>query len=234
MKSNEFEKQIEDEKVEGWKVKKDGDERVILIKPNYGSLGEHILIALLTLWWTLGVGNVIWAAYRYLTNSAEKIIRDEQATVDHPETTVCQSCGKPVKEISERCPHCGFQDQQTKPNDLLNSTSSKAEKHDPSQYETTVSDSWWYGIAGGTILWIFMFMISGSLGGSLGTFGALLFFVAWIGVPLSAYFDMQYIRANSRWNPSTIVWMIALAVWFVNIIVGAAYLYRRHGVLGEP
>lgn len=45
MKSKHFERKIEDDKVEGWKVKEDDDELVVLIKPNYGSFGEHVLIA---------------------------------------------------------------------------------------------------------------------------------------------------------------------------------------------
>ena len=80
MKSEHFERKIEDEKVEGWKVKEDGDERVVLIKPDYGSFGEHVLIALLTLWWTVGLGNVTWAAYRYFKSSDKKVVRDQQAT----------------------------------------------------------------------------------------------------------------------------------------------------------
>lgn len=79
MKSDAFQRRIEDEKVEGWKVKTDGDEKVVMMKPNYGSLGGHLLIALLTVWWTLGVGNAAYAAYKYFKGSPQKVVRDEQS-----------------------------------------------------------------------------------------------------------------------------------------------------------
>jgi hypothetical protein len=79
MKSDRFQRRLEDEQVEGWKIKEDGDERVVMHKPNYGSLGGHILIALLTVWWTLGIGNAIYAAYKYFGDSPTKVVRDELA-----------------------------------------------------------------------------------------------------------------------------------------------------------
>lgn len=77
MKSNNFSRLIEDEKVEGWKVKEDGDNRVVMYKPNYGTLGGHAIIALLTVWWTLGIGNALYAAYKYFSHSDNKVVRDE-------------------------------------------------------------------------------------------------------------------------------------------------------------
>lgn len=88
MKSDHFRRRIEDEKVEGWKVKEDGDARVVMMKPNYGRLGAHILIALLTLWWTAGIGNAIYAAYCYFGKSDKKVVRDEQALDQPGEQTV--------------------------------------------------------------------------------------------------------------------------------------------------
>lgn len=76
MKSDQFERVVEDEKVEGWQIKEDGDERVVMVKRKYGTLGAHALIALLTIWWTLGLGNVTYAAYKYFADSDEKVVRD--------------------------------------------------------------------------------------------------------------------------------------------------------------
>lgn len=143
----------------------------------------------------------------------------------------CRSCGEPIKEQAEICPHCGVRNQKSQSDTSTRTSSSKI--HDPSQYETTVSDSWWYGVAGGTALWILTILLSGVLD-SLGAFGGLLLIAAWIGMPVSAYFDMQYIRANGNWNPNTIIWVVVLSVWLINIIAGLAYLYRRHDILGEP
>ena len=79
MKSESFRRKIEDETIEGWQIKEDGDERVIMHKPNYGSLGAHILVLLLTIWVTFGLGNVAYAAYCYFAKSPKKVVRDEQA-----------------------------------------------------------------------------------------------------------------------------------------------------------
>lgn len=87
MKSNNFQRLIDDEKVEGWKVKEDGDARVVMYKPNYGSLGGHALIALLTIWWTLGIGNLLYAAYKYFAHSDKKVVRDEAAPSETTHST---------------------------------------------------------------------------------------------------------------------------------------------------
>jgi predicted RNA-binding Zn-ribbon protein involved in translation (DUF1610 family) len=139
----------------------------------------------------------------------------------------CRSCGEAIKKEAEICPNCGVRNKQA--------TSDKSSTtHDPSQYEATVSDTWWYGVAGGTGLWILAFILAGTAGDSLGAFGGFLVLAAWVGLPIAAYFDIQYVRANAEWNPNTVIWVILLAVWVVNIIAGCVYLYRRHEVLGKP
>lgn len=77
MKSDNFQRRVDDEKVEGWRVKTDGDERVVMRKPDYGSLGGHVIVAILT-FWTVGFGNACYAGYKYFT-SPEKVVRDEEA-----------------------------------------------------------------------------------------------------------------------------------------------------------
>lgn len=144
----------------------------------------------------------------------------------------CRSCGEAIKQKAEICPHCGVRNNNTNSN--IQKSTTRATTHDPSQYETTVADSWWYGVAGGTALWALVFVLAAGAGDSIGAFGGLLALVAWVGLPLAAYFDMQYVRANSKWNPNTIFWVIFLAIWLVNIVAGGVYLYRRREVLGEP
>lgn len=147
----------------------------------------------------------------------------------------CRSCGEPIKEKAEICPHCGVRNEKGSGSSSQGTASSTpSTSHDPSQYDTTVSDKWWYGVAGGTALWVLVFILAGAGGDSLGAFAGFLVLAAWIGLPLAAYFDMQYIRANGNWNPNTVLWMVLLAVWLVNIIAGLAYLYRRHEVLDVP
>lgn len=76
MKSDQFEKMVEDEKVEGWSVKEDGDERVVMVKRKWGTLGAHGIIFILAGWWTLGAANVIYAAYKYFADADQKVVRD--------------------------------------------------------------------------------------------------------------------------------------------------------------
>jgi hypothetical protein len=154
----------------------------------------------------------------------------------------CRSCGEPIKKEAEICPECGVRNkhaspsssQETTPSNQKTTAGKSSTKHDPSQYDTTVSDTWWYGVAGGTGLWGLVLILSAALGDSFGAFGGFLIFVAWIGLPFAAYFDMQYVRANGEWNPNTVLWVVLLLIWLVNIVAGAVYLYRRHEVLGEP
>jgi len=147
----------------------------------------------------------------------------------------CRSCGEPIKKEAEICPHCGVRNEKASGSSSQGTASSTpSTTHDPSQYDTTVSDTWWYGVVGGTALWVLVFGLAGAAGDSLGVFGGFLALVAWIGLPVAAYFDMQYIRANGKWNPNTVLWVILLAIWLVNIVAGVVYLYRRHEVLGVP
>jgi hypothetical protein len=83
------------------------------------------------------------------------------------------------------------------------------------------------------VLWVLLFGVS-SVVGDLGAFGGFLSLAALVGLPGAAYYDMQYVRANSDWEPTTVVWVALLLVPLVNIVAGGVYLYRRHEVLGEP
>lgn len=76
MKTDQFQRQVEDEETEGWKLHEDGDEKVVMMKPNYGTLGGHVLVLLLT-FWTFGLGNALYAAYCYWGKSDKKVVRDE-------------------------------------------------------------------------------------------------------------------------------------------------------------
>jgi predicted RNA-binding Zn-ribbon protein involved in translation (DUF1610 family) len=141
-----------------------------------------------------------------------------------PDEVFCTACGEPIKVEAELCPHCGVRNQKYR----RSSTT-----HDPEQYETTVGSTWWYGVAGAVGLWMMVFLFSGLLDG-LGPFGGFLTLVAWVGMPIAGYQDMEYVRANSEWDPETALWVVSFLVFVVNVVAGVLYLYRRHEVLGEP
>lgn len=144
----------------------------------------------------------------------------------------CRSCGEAIKQEAGICPNCGVRNKDHHRSSSGHPTGGTS--HDPSDYETTVSEAWWYGVAGGVALWILVFLLSGAGGESLETFLGLLALLAWIGLPVATYFDIQYIRANGEWDPDTAVWVVLSVIWVINIIAGAVFLYRRHEVLGKP
>lgn len=151
-----------------------------------------------------------------------------------PDEIFCRSCGEAIKKEAEICPECGVRNKRA-PNSTSSQRSS-AVGHDPSQYETTVSENWWYGILAGIVLWTIVLLTVSSVPteSTLGTLFAFLILIAWVIMPVAVYFDAQYVRANSRWNPSSAIYIILTLVWIVNLIVGAVYLYRRHEAVGRP
>lgn len=52
---------IDEYMTEGYEVVGAGELSVMLRKRTWGTAGGHLLWGMLTLWWTLGIGNVIYA-----------------------------------------------------------------------------------------------------------------------------------------------------------------------------
>lgn len=73
-----FKTAIDDKKVEGWDVKSREGDRVILVKRGFGTLGSHVLVAVLTAWWTLFLGNAVYAAYKYFMDTDRMVMRKEE------------------------------------------------------------------------------------------------------------------------------------------------------------
>lgn len=52
--------------IEGWKVHKQYEDRVVMVKRKRASFFWHMVLVLLTSWWTFGLGNLAyWAKCRY-------------------------------------------------------------------------------------------------------------------------------------------------------------------------
>lgn len=142
----------------------------------------------------------------------------------------CRSCGEAIKKEAELCPECGVRKKGR-----YTPGASSTQPHNPSEYETTVSESWYFGVILGAAGWVVFVMISFVAPGSEeGSVMSLILIFAWLILPISLYFDIQYVRANSEWKPETGLWIIGGVVPIVNIVIAAVYLYRRHEVLGEP
>ncbi len=63
------------EKVEaGWRIEEETADRVTLVKRRFGSPTVHVLLAVFTLWWTMGVANLLYAAYKYAADSERTVV----------------------------------------------------------------------------------------------------------------------------------------------------------------
>lgn len=61
----DMEKVIDDFITQGYKVKSRGERSTMMKEKNYGSGFAHLVILVLVGWWTLGIANVVYAAYKY-------------------------------------------------------------------------------------------------------------------------------------------------------------------------
>lgn len=54
--------QLQDEYVtQGYKVQSSGESSIVVRKSSWGSIAGHAVVALFTIWWTIGIGNLIYA-----------------------------------------------------------------------------------------------------------------------------------------------------------------------------
>ncbi|WP_135604109.1 zinc ribbon domain-containing protein [Methanococcoides sp. NM1] len=146
----------------------------------------------------------------------------QQNRVKASDEIFCRSCGEIIKKEAEICPHCGVRNKPVK--------DKSPKRHDPSQYQTSVSNNWYYGVIVSAILWVvLLFLLPEEPGeSSLDILLALLMLIAWFGLPLSLYYDIQYVRGNNeKWNPDTALWVIGGFIWLVNLIVVLVYILRR-------
>lgn len=72
--TEELQRKIEDAQIEGWTLSQEQTERAVLVRRKYGSLSAHVLIFLLT-FWTFGLGNLIYMAYKYFVDYEKKVVR---------------------------------------------------------------------------------------------------------------------------------------------------------------
>lgn len=72
----QLEQATEDAQAEGWKLKSSSDNVAVLEKSGgFGGAGGHIVVGILTIWWTFLIGNILYAAYRYFTGKKELRIK---------------------------------------------------------------------------------------------------------------------------------------------------------------
>jgi len=71
-----LQQEIEDSQVAGWSLKSQNENLAILSKyGGWGTAGWHILIAICSAWWTLFIGNILYAIYAHYSSKQELQIK---------------------------------------------------------------------------------------------------------------------------------------------------------------
>lgn len=68
----EMEKRIDEYITRGYRIKSQGEYSTRLKKRDWGDSGIHLILVILTVWWSFGFMNALYGIYRYAT--AEEIV----------------------------------------------------------------------------------------------------------------------------------------------------------------
>ena len=60
---------------EGWELERDFGDHAVMVRRTFGSANEHLAVALVTVWFTMGIGNALWGAYRYFGDAERRVLR---------------------------------------------------------------------------------------------------------------------------------------------------------------
>ena len=99
MRSRRLQREIDDLVAQGWKIEDEDRDRVVMVDREFGSITSHVLVAILTVWWTMGLGNVVWGVYNYVSRSRRQVLWERSGE--------CPSCGATVSEDAAYCLSCG-------------------------------------------------------------------------------------------------------------------------------
>ena len=77
VKQKDFEREVEDKQTEGYKIEGKTDQQATLVRRTYGKAVWHIVIFLLTVWFTFGLGNFAYLLFSYFARAEKVIIKTE-------------------------------------------------------------------------------------------------------------------------------------------------------------
>ncbi|WP_407067123.1 zinc ribbon domain-containing protein [Haloterrigena salinisoli] len=72
---------------EGWELEHDFGDHAVMVRRTFGSVNEHLAVALVTVWFTMGIGNALWGAYRYVGDAERTILRADRVEGSEAERT---------------------------------------------------------------------------------------------------------------------------------------------------
>lgn len=96
MRGERFRRETNEALRAGWEIEEESPERVVLVRRDFGDLLDHVFIAVLTTWWSFGVTNAAYAAYKYFDDAERRVLWEERRP--------CPACGE---RTAEYCRHCG-------------------------------------------------------------------------------------------------------------------------------
>ena len=99
MRSKRVQREVDDLVARGWTIEEEAPDHVVMVDREFGSLLSHLLVAVLTFWFSMGVGNVVWAAYNYVANSRRRVLWEDGRD--------CPNCGAGVAPDAAYCAECG-------------------------------------------------------------------------------------------------------------------------------
>jgi hypothetical protein len=65
---------------DGWELEHDFGDHVVMVDRTVGGRNEHLVVAALTIWWTMGLGNALYGLYRYVGDAERMVLRAEAAS----------------------------------------------------------------------------------------------------------------------------------------------------------
>ena len=68
----ELESVQDDFMTQGYVIVREGETSILMRKGTWGSGGNHVIVAVLTIWWTAGLGNLVYALVAH--NSADQVM----------------------------------------------------------------------------------------------------------------------------------------------------------------
>ena len=75
MSANDHYRREVTEKVEaGFRIEEETDERVTLVRRTVGSPRTHLILAVLTIWWAMGLPNLLYGAYAYVAGAERTVV----------------------------------------------------------------------------------------------------------------------------------------------------------------
>lgn len=67
---------------DGWKLEHDFGDHAVMVRRTVGSLRNHLIIALVTVWFTMGFGNALYGAYCYFGDAERIVLRADHTEGD--------------------------------------------------------------------------------------------------------------------------------------------------------